>query len=467
MKITLLSKNGISPIDISIGSARSCYSSKIKLPSDIHDWEGKYDLALDLKKSGHHTTLQHVYFTFAMSGISRLSIWRFFHAHRFYNSDQVSQRYALIDKENFYIDENLLNIKDVYELNNTLIGIYEKLIVILEDDYKSSENKVEVKNAKKKAMENARYILPQSVSAHMYHTINLSTLLKYYKGRYSAPNATIEIASIIEKMVESVLMEHEDLKYLFEDIDKKNKNIYKYNETLNNVNFSIMKKDVELLNVSEIQHSVDHSFYADTDALYFLFNNLESTSNVKLKMNISLSADSQNQRHRTSVGVREDLTKNIARTIGTLSEFIANQYIPEVFYKNEIALDLYYEALEQIYKVIINTDISYAPYLLPNSNKVIIIEQTNYSDFIHKSKTRLCLNAQEEIRFLTYKVIDEFKDAGLSIDMLAPPCVFNKISGIKPFCTEGNRFCGIKEWNNEKYDSITLFKKKENSNEKN
>lgn len=459
MEVILLSKNEINPIDISIGSARSCYSSKVKLPSDITNWEGKYDLASDLKKAGHHTTLQHVNFTFVLSGVSRLAIWRFFHAHRFYNSDQVSQRYASIDKENFYVNKNAKNKEEITELNIDLIKIYEDIILLLEEDYKKSDNKVEVKNAHKKAMENARYILPQSIFAHLYHTISLSMLLKYYKGRFSSPNATDEIATIVEEMVKCVIETYPNLKYLFEEIDKKNKKEFKYENVLKNIEFNRSMKDLEIVNITELKHSVDHSFYADTDALYFLFNNIESTFNIKIKMNISLSADSQNQRHRTSVGVREDLSENIKKNTLSIIDFVSNQYVPEIFYKNEKALELFYLALEKIYKTIIKSDMEDAVYLLPNSNKIMVIEQTNYSDFIHKSKTRLCLNAQEEIRYLTYKVIDEFKENGLTIDMLAPPCVFNKLSDIKPFCTEGLRFCGIKEWNNKKYDNITLFKK--------
>lgn len=461
MQVSLLSVNSGNPIDITIGSARSCYSSKLKLPQEITKWSGKYDLALDLKKSGHHTTLQHIYFTFALDEISRLAIWRFFHAHRFYNSDQVSQRYALINKDNFYIDNSLENKDEIIDLNIQLIKIYEDVIELLKVDFEKSENKVEVKNASKKAMENARYILPQSIFAHMYHTINLSTLLKYYKARKMSPNATDEICKIIEEMVECVIEKYSDLKYLFEDIDNTNKGEQKsfmYSDVLKKCNFSKTTnlRSIQILNKPELEESVNHSFYADTDALYFLFNNMETTTNVKTKLDISLSADSQNQRHRTSVGVREDLIGNIEKNTINLTSFILNQYIPEAVKRNSEALEKFLNGYELIYNVIIKTDKSYAPYLLPNSNKIIIIENTNFSDLIHKSKTRLCLNAQEEIRFATYELIEELMEANISVDMFAPPCVFNNLSNIKPTCTEGDRFCGIKEWKSKKYVNIKL-----------
>ena len=33
-------------------------------------------------------------FVFILDNVSRLAIWSFFHAHPFYNSEQVSQRYV-------------------------------------------------------------------------------------------------------------------------------------------------------------------------------------------------------------------------------------------------------------------------------------------------------------------------------------------------------------------------------------
>ena len=37
--------------------------------------------------------MQHATFVFVLDNVSRLAIWSFFHAHPFYNSEQVSQRY--------------------------------------------------------------------------------------------------------------------------------------------------------------------------------------------------------------------------------------------------------------------------------------------------------------------------------------------------------------------------------------
>ncbi|MGC9327260.1 MAG: FAD-dependent thymidylate synthase, partial [Candidatus Hinthialibacter sp.] len=76
-----------------LAAARTCYSSKgIIEGGEIDDrWDG---LARSLYKAGHHTTLQHAYFQFAVDRVSRHFLWSFLHSHPYYNSEQVSQRYV-------------------------------------------------------------------------------------------------------------------------------------------------------------------------------------------------------------------------------------------------------------------------------------------------------------------------------------------------------------------------------------
>ena len=47
-------------------------------------------------QAGHHTVFQHAHFQFALSNVSRQFVWSFLHAHPFYNSEQVSQRYVAV-----------------------------------------------------------------------------------------------------------------------------------------------------------------------------------------------------------------------------------------------------------------------------------------------------------------------------------------------------------------------------------
>jgi thymidylate synthase ThyX len=83
-------------------TARTCYSSN-GLVRDEDLKPGGEGLARDLYQAGHHTTIQHAYFQFALENVSRQFLWSFLHAHPFYNSEQVSQRYVKVRKQNCFV----------------------------------------------------------------------------------------------------------------------------------------------------------------------------------------------------------------------------------------------------------------------------------------------------------------------------------------------------------------------------
>jgi len=442
MKIELL-ENKVNPIDLSVGSARTCYSVNLKTPGDITDWEGKGKLLLDLFKSGHHTTLQHVNFTFLMEGISRLSIWRFFHSHRFYNSDQVSQRYTEVKEGSF----KKFDSERIESYHKSLMSKYQEITNILIPIYEASENKVERKLAKKKAMENARYILPQSVLANMYHTINLSTLLRYVIGKPLVEDCNEEVSEIVSEMVSEVVSKYPDLKDIFNYVE----------EISLNADFSDSEnilKDIELdscvskLIESTSFNSIKNSFIGETSGVAALFNTSLGLESFTFNLKLSLSADAQNQRHRTAYSIRPSLSKMIESNKH-------DYYIPEIFYQSEEALELYSEAIYES-KAIVKEFKDLSPYLLLNGFQIPIVEVNNALDFIHKSEKRLCLNSQEEITKMTWSMVlnlienEKTKKYGLT---LAPPCYHRFISDKTPICPEGSRFCGIKEWKNEKYQN--------------
>ena len=104
------------PIDVMWTAARTCYSAK----SPVEMWETRYPENIDLldgydngekeeivnkhwnlvKKvldSGHQSIAEHVYFTFAIEGISRACSHQIVR-HRIASYSQQSQRYVNLDK---------------------------------------------------------------------------------------------------------------------------------------------------------------------------------------------------------------------------------------------------------------------------------------------------------------------------------------------------------------------------------
>src|SRR5262245_51212875 len=218
----------VRPFDNVIATARTCYSSggivrddQILGGPDVPEEEREERarrrdaLARDLYQAGHHTTLQHAHFQFAISNVSRQVIWSFLHSHPFYNSEQVSQRYVTVKAGNYAIPPLEGPALSIYQ---ETIGrqqeAYEDLCRLLKapasaayyDRYPSRRRKDAQWNReiKKKAQEVARYVLPVATFAYMYHTINGITLLRYWRTcrQYDAP---LEQRLLVGRMVEELL----------------------------------------------------------------------------------------------------------------------------------------------------------------------------------------------------------------------------------------------------------------------
>src|SRR5262245_32924042 len=116
------------PFDSILTTARTCYSSKgIVEDDDLRP--GGEALARDLYEAGHHTTIQHAYFQFAMENVSRQFLWSFLHAHPFYNSEQVSQRYVKVRKSNCFVPPLEGAAREVYQEGlDEQLAFYRELI---------------------------------------------------------------------------------------------------------------------------------------------------------------------------------------------------------------------------------------------------------------------------------------------------------------------------------------------------
>ncbi len=85
------------PYDDAIAAARTCYSSRVVGAEEITEGQRERIGPLTFD-GGHHTVFQHATFEFALSGISRQLVWSFLHAFPFYNTEQQSQRYVVLDE---------------------------------------------------------------------------------------------------------------------------------------------------------------------------------------------------------------------------------------------------------------------------------------------------------------------------------------------------------------------------------
>src|SRR5712692_888913 len=117
-KVTLTNGFG-EPYDNAIATARTCYNSRIITASDVRKDEKTRALrdriARETYFAGHHTTLQHATFQFAIENVSRQALWSFLHSHPFYNSEQVSQRYVTVKPGHYAVPPLRRQALEVYE----------------------------------------------------------------------------------------------------------------------------------------------------------------------------------------------------------------------------------------------------------------------------------------------------------------------------------------------------------------
>lgn len=435
MKVTAL-KSHYTPTDIAVGSARSCYFGKhIITPEEAQGWDKKNDLLASIFKAGHHTTLQHYHFTFLIEGMSRHLIWRLLHSHMFYNSEQVSQRYAKMKAENFYIpkDADVSEWKHYYEKMYTYYDTFiQKLIPKVEEVLP----KFKKKEAKKKAQEMARYFLPVGMKAHLYHTINVVTALRYINAAKVLPEAQKEAREFVRQLEEEMLKIDPDLKPLIE-FAKEEKVAYP------DIHLDVIKSRINAKECVEVFDVVDYPFelnenYAGVLRTSNLFLDTSLLGSFHSYIRLSLSADAQNQRHRRSPAIRPSLESMYAR----------NCYVPPII--KEHFLEAYNEAMAYSYNFFESQvemiGFGEAVYALTNAHEIEILEKDDFNAFAHKAQMRLCYNAQQEIFDITYKQIEKLKERGVNTENFLPPCTIRARQKIRPICPEGDRFCGVKVW---------------------
>lgn len=174
-------------------AARLCYS-----PVGVEDLDEKLDIESARKlvrfviKSGHHSTTEHIYFSFGIEGISRALSHQLVR-HRIASFNQQSQRYVkFIDNYEYILPDSIKN-------NKKLSDRFSKLVA---DTHKFYEDMV---NEGIEA-EDARYILPNASETKMIVTMNARELMHFFTVRCCnrAQTEIRELATIMLKEVKKV-----------------------------------------------------------------------------------------------------------------------------------------------------------------------------------------------------------------------------------------------------------------------
>ena len=173
MNVTLIQQTP-NPIETIAKIASICYDSDPKNP---------LALVKHLYKNGHHSVMEHIYFTFKIEGISRACSHQLVR-HRHCSFTQRSQRYCNEDGFLVVCPDSLHEADEYYDYFDLM------------DDIESYYNKLQARGVPN---EDARYILPNACCTELYLSCNLRELMHIANERLCS-RAQWEIRELVKQM---------------------------------------------------------------------------------------------------------------------------------------------------------------------------------------------------------------------------------------------------------------------------
>ena len=192
MKVTLLAHTP-EPEKTIACAAKLCYSaSTIDTLYDGLTEEKAADFVGMLAEIGHESPIEHASFTFGIEGVSRALLAQITR-HRIASYSVQSQRYVR-EKEFEFVTppeiEACPGAKEVFlKAMEDSLAAYEKLTALLMEKHydmflkQGQDEKTARRNAEKKAIEDARFVLPNACDTKMIATFNARSLLNFFAHR--------------------------------------------------------------------------------------------------------------------------------------------------------------------------------------------------------------------------------------------------------------------------------------------
>lgn len=205
MKVKLLTHTK-DPEKIVAAAAKLCYSkSDISTLMDGLTDEKVANFLERLSNLGHASPLEHASFTFGIEGVSR-SFLAQISRHRIASFSVQSQRYVDMDNADHVVP------KEIYDAGYSAVRLYEESVKNSFNNYNELKEELTKKYiaegmkespAKKKAQEDARYLLPEACCTRMIVTMNARELNHFFNLR-CCNRASREIREVAEEMLKLV-----------------------------------------------------------------------------------------------------------------------------------------------------------------------------------------------------------------------------------------------------------------------
>lgn len=207
--VTLLSHTP-QPEKTIAAAARLCYSpASIDTLLDNLTEEKSADFVQMLAEIGHESPIEHASFTFGIEGVSRALLAQITR-HRIASYSVQSQRYVKADAFAYVTPPEIAAIPEAKAEFEQAMQIaqqsYDRLAEILERHYQTAadgqnENeKAAARAAQKKAIEDARFVLPNACTTKMVVTMNARSLMNFFSHR-CCNRAQWEIREVADQML--------------------------------------------------------------------------------------------------------------------------------------------------------------------------------------------------------------------------------------------------------------------------
>jgi thymidylate synthase ThyX len=489
-------RNGFErPYDDAIAAARTCYSPRVVFAEEVTERQRRSIGPLTFA-GGHHTVYQHATFEFALSGVSRQLVWCFLHGFPFYNTEQQSQRYVRLDEVRAVVPPELGGAaRALYlaaierawsayaELTRRLqpvtLGILAELWRLRERQSHAFGRNLR-REAEKRAIETARYVIPIASHTAMVYTVSGITLHRL-RRMAAACDAPSEARRVVERMVAEVTRVDPAF---FREVGEAPLEVEETLEAreappgpgdpaaLEAFDKSLGGRRSRLVDwgtrapevvADAVRHALGRPDLDDEEALALALDPARNAyrldalnvsfhapvmraldhAHYSFRKKLSHSADSQDQRHRMVPGSRPLLTRTVPERVDVVE--------PELVARDPACHALFAEATEAAFDararlLAAGAAPEHALYVLPNALAVRFEESGSLLHLLHKWTMRTCLNAQREIWEASMQEVAQVRAVHPQlVRHVGPPCAVR--NGLAhPRCTEGTHFCGVPVW---------------------
>jgi thymidylate synthase ThyX len=483
------------PYDDAISAARTCYSPRVVDPEEVTEGQRERIGPLTFD-GGHHTVFQHATFEFALSGISRQLVWSFLHGFPYYNTEQQSQRYVKLDEVEAHVPPELggagreifeRSVEQAWEayreLTRRLVPVTRGILSELWN-LDRRKNKAFGKNvareAEKKAIETARYVIPIACHTAMVYTVS-GIVLHRLRRMMRVGDVPQEATQVVSLMVSEVERLDPDFFQRVGDAPLPAADVVEtaiappgvgdpaaceaFDKSLDGrrsrlVDYGVRAPEVVADAVRGVLGRLDLDDDAALDLVLdprrnpYLLETLNVSTHAPLmralchahyvfRKKLSHTADSQDQRHRTVPGSRPLLSRTLPGSPDVVE--------PELVSEDPGCHAVFREAVEAAWAargqlLAHGASPEAALYVLPNALSVRFVESGSLLDLMHKWHMRTCLNAQREIFEASMEELEQVRAVHPKlVERVGPPC-FVRSGLVRPRCTEGSHFCGVPVW---------------------